>query len=340
MVPPPLIDDSDDGEYASSEDSDFAPDHAAIDVASDSEGTEDEVVPTAVAKPNNSAKRKRRDDGDAEDLGFENSGDEAIIAKAKRRKGGRTDENDAGGEGGFVRTRAMKAAAPEERKVLVDAASATVDVDALWANMISGPPKRPAIIDVTDGSAGVDHKDNFNGVNQTTATQLQGETEASEMITIERTYTFAGKKHSEMRVVPRNSAEAKLYLASQSSMKADAHAAEPSGPRLRKAPKARRSIFEPISEPLPQRTDLRFKVSTYVPITGKLGKEGAAKKLNTVEKSALDWAGFVDKEGIKDELETAGKAKGTYLSNQDFLARAEDRREEEARRARLKEKGL
>lgn len=59
-----------------------------------------------------------------------------------------------------------------------------------------------------------------------------------------------------------------------------------------------------------------------------------AKKLNTVEKSAMDWAGFVDKEGIKDELDAAGKSKGAYRARQEFLARVEQKKEEEARRAR------
>ncbi|GJC86451.1 SWR1-complex protein 5 [Colletotrichum liriopes] len=64
-------------------------------------------------------------------------------------------------------------------------------------------------------------------------------------------------------------------------------------------------------------------------------KEAQAKKLNTVEKSKMDWAGFVDKEGLKDELELAGRAKGSYAERQDFLARSEAKRDEEARRARL-----
>jgi len=68
-----------------------------------------------------------------------------------------------------------------------------------------------------------------------------------------------------------------------------------------------------------------------VVITG-VGKD--AKKLNTVEKSAMDWAGFVDKEGIADELDAAGKAKGAYKARQEFLARVEYKKDEEARRAR------
>ena len=52
----------------------------------------------------------------------------------------------------------------------------------------------------------------------------------------------------------------------------------------------------------------------------------------------MDWAGYVDKEGLKEELETAEKSKGSYLQRREFLDRAEMRREEEARRVRLSNK--
>jgi hypothetical protein len=101
---------------------------------------------------------------------------------------------------------------------------------------------------------------------------------------------------------------------------------------MRPTRKARRSVFEPIIE-LPQRTDLHFgpRKDTGVEITA-IGKD--AKKLNTVEKSAMDWAGFVDKAGIKDDLAAAGKSKGAYRARQEFLARVEQKKNEEARRAR------
>ena len=40
----------------------------------------------------------------------------------------------------------------------------------------------------------------------------------------------------------------------------------------------------------------------------------------------MDWAGYVDKEGINEELEKARKGAG-YLDRQAFLARAEEKRE-------------
>jgi hypothetical protein len=157
------------------------------------------------------------------------------------------------------------------------------------------------------------------------------------MIKIQRTYNFAGKVHVEEKLVPRDSAEARLWTQLQSSGKTLSTPSDPNAAKPLKPPrKARRSIFEPITESLPKRTDLRFGVNSISRNNGVGVNGGPAKKLNTVEKSKMDWAGFVDKEGIKDELETAGKAKGAYLDQREFLARVEDKREEEARRARVK----
>lgn len=148
----------------------------------------------------------------------------------------------------------------------------------------------------------------------------------SVMIRIKRTYNFAGRVHTEEKLVSRDSAEAKLYLASQAP---DAPTEEPSAKRITK--KAFRSAFEPLIDPLPQRADLNLGMAARI----KAGKEAQAKKLNTVEKSRMDWAGYVDKEGIKDELELAGKSKDSYTAREDFLARSEAKRDEDSRRARM-----
>ena len=50
----------------------------------------------------------------------------------------------------------------------------------------------------------------------------------------------------------------------------------------------------------------------------------------------MDWTGFVDKEGIADELDTHGKTKEAYLGRMQFLAGVEARREEERRNAKIK----
>ena len=158
------------------------------------------------------------------------------------------------------------------------------------------------------------------------------------MIMIKRTYNFAGKVHTEQRLVPRNSAEAKLYLATNPPPGATP---EPAAPEAEDSPftkpkrplkKARRSIFEPVID-LPPRTDLYFGTRKQSDIT-LLGAQAKVKKFNTVEKSAMDWAGFVDKEGIADELDAAGKSKGAYKARQEFLARVEAKKVEDDRKAR------
>jgi hypothetical protein len=59
-----------------------------------------------------------------------------------------------------------------------------------------------------------------------------------------------------------------------------------------------------------------------------------AQKLNVVDKSRMDWTGFVDKEGIADELDTHGKTKEAYLGRMEFLAGVEARREDERMRVK------
>jgi hypothetical protein len=116
---PPVIDDVEEGDYASSEDEDFVPDgaptaaSASASASEDSESEADDATDTKRAKPTK-RKRVKGQDEEAEDVGFENSGDEAIIGKGlkkQRRKKRRGEEDDEGGEGGFVRTRRTAAQA-------------------------------------------------------------------------------------------------------------------------------------------------------------------------------------------------------------------------------------
>ena len=122
----------DEENYISSEDEDFNPETAAAAAAaatqaqasSDSEASDEDG--TVIRVKSNQPKQRKQHSGDAEaeDLGFENSGDEGIIkvgakeARRQQRKRKRRDSNadgggreDSGGDGGFVETRSMRAAA-------------------------------------------------------------------------------------------------------------------------------------------------------------------------------------------------------------------------------------
>lgn len=112
--PRPTVDVSvgEDG-YDSSEDEDFDPtEKQAQGVSSSGSEGDEETTPAARSRrQHRGRKRQLRQDGEAEDLGFENSGDEATIRKGtkRRKKGGIGSEDDGGGDGGFVKTRSMRA---------------------------------------------------------------------------------------------------------------------------------------------------------------------------------------------------------------------------------------
>ena len=104
---PPDAPSDDDEQYDSSQDSDFAPD-AAAEPTSDQSDSEDDA-----SQPNK--KRSRDGEVEAEDAGYNNSGDEAIIDRGKKRQRkskGKANEpqDDEGGEGGLIKTRRQRAA--------------------------------------------------------------------------------------------------------------------------------------------------------------------------------------------------------------------------------------
>ena len=114
-MPPALI--PSDDEYASEEDSDFAPDDAAATTAQgdgedSSDDESDAETDKGKGKEKSTTKRKRVGE-EAEDAGFENSGDEAIIEKGlkrrKRKEKKGIEDEDEGGDGGLVKTRSMRA---------------------------------------------------------------------------------------------------------------------------------------------------------------------------------------------------------------------------------------
>ncbi|KAK8095858.1 SWR1-complex protein 5 [Apiospora kogelbergensis] len=335
MSTEPLLDE----EYASEDDSDFSPDAVAAEEneADEASESEDDGAERAAT-----AKRKRDAAGPDDEGGdYENSGDELIISKGKKRqkkhkaRDGATND-DEGGEGGLIKTRSMRATEKAERKSHTVTGPVTVDVNDLWAQMVAGPvvpSKSTTEAASKDRLAG-------EGANETPEPTEASkglldkeatEVEAPAMIKIKRTYNFAGKVHTEEKTVPRNSAEAKVYLDSLGPGADDALNMDDDEPSKRQPRKAFRSIFEPVIEGLTARGDLNLGVAARL----QLREQAKAKKLNVVEKSRMDWAGFVDKAGIKDELQLAGKSKQSYTSRQDFLARVDAKRDEDARKARM-----
>lgn len=159
-----------------------------------------------------------------------------------------------------------------------------------------------------------------------------------EMVKIKRKYKFAGEIITEEKVVPRDSAEAKLFFSGGQDGEvveateediATGNAAARHTIRLRR-PLRKVSRFDP------NPTGAIKKSWEKQPAT-EAGQENArGPKINTVEKSRLDWAAYVDRAGISDELRVHSKAKEGFLGRMDFLDRVDAAREEERRNARLK----
>ena len=162
-----------------------------------------------------------------------------------------------------------------------------------------------------------------------------------ETITIPHTYTFAGETHTSTKSVPITSPEAVAYLA-----KKNAPTTLPVGPTLRR-PLARKNLLEPNPTrlikniPAPRRADLPASIGGVgAAIALAKGVKGRAErkaevKLNTVEKSKLDWNEEVEREGLREELIRAERSGTTYLGRMEFLGRVDEGREEMERRARL-----
>lgn len=330
---------SEDEDYNENEDDDFNSETAAANDDDLSSSSEDDTA-ALTAKPKKGNKRKQPEDQLDVDL---DSGDEATIKerKRKKRKGKSTnappDEEDSGGEGGLIRTRRQRLAEKEERKVRRRTGKdgeVTVDVDALWADLSRIPIGRASVAvpeDVKEGEEEVVVRP------------------TDELIKIKRRIDFAGQITEVEEEVLKSSAEAQRYLAehpeADPAFKAASSTTDPSSSSnniLR--PLRRPSIFEPnptatVRGVAPDKLRPRAPSRLDVLMAEKRAAEEQkkrAEKMSTVQKSALDWKGFVTEQGIGEELREYGKSKKGFLAREQFLDSVAGRSEEARRDARLK----
>ncbi|KAK9369246.1 bucentaur or craniofacial development-domain-containing protein [Lipomyces kononenkoae] len=210
-----------------------------------------------------------------------------------RKSNSRINEDDGdevAGEDIRILTRSQRIAEEKQQKATsLTGSKTTIDTDAVWATL--------------RGAAGA-----------------EGTTSVKEddMITITETYEFAKNIITKEKKVPRNSAAGQAYLKEQEArekLQAPRQIAKESstGPT---ANGATQSITKPTVTSGPRKR----KGSSLEAIAAK----NKPTKLNTLEKSKLDWQGFVEEQGIEDDLRRHNK--GGYLHKQDFLSRVEDKR--------------
>ncbi|KAI5801123.1 bucentaur or craniofacial development-domain-containing protein [Geopyxis carbonaria] len=235
---------------------------------------------------------------------------------AKKRK--RTVSFDEGGEGGLIKTRSQRAVEAREKLGGVAEGEVTTDVDKLWAHMSAAPVRKsaPQNTQITKDKPTQTSGIKDDGLNGRLVKEVPGEETISEtgekMVKIKSTYEFAGQTITEEKLVPASSMTARAHLSSSAS---DPQTSlDQNAPKRRAPPKKRASAFDSAA------------ASRAKPI--------APTKLNTLEKSRLDWAGFVDKEGIGDDLQKFNKGDKGYLDRQAFLGRVDENRDKQWRQAK------
>mgnify|MGYP004503365893 CR=1 FL=1 len=348
MAPKTYGDEDDEPEvaYHESSDEDFNPDTAPADDAASSSEDEDAAAPTG-----RKGKRKARIDDELD------SGDEVTIEAArkkakKRNKGSKDDDDDdddddlvlsedQGGEGGLIKTRAQRAVEKKEKRPLARTEGATVDVEALWAQMTAAPLRPVQPPSIQDAAP---TQDAAPGVARTAEAPVE-----EELVTVTKPFVFAGQSTTEEKQIPRSalaqySADGWTPTSATKPTEPTPSAPKDADTQLRR-PLKRPSRFDPnptgYVRALPPDHQLawpRNPAATAPPPETALDapkKPDKATKLNVVDKSRMDWSGFVDKEGIADELHEHGKSKDNYMSRRDFLAGVEARMEHEGRKGRV-----
>ena len=157
---------------------------------------------------------------------------------------------------------------------------------------------------------------------QTDPSVPHNEAAAEETVLVKRTYRFAGEEVTEEKRLPASHPDAIAFLASKKT----AH--EPPAADTATPTAAPSNAVRPSVGPRKKKSSL---AAMSAAATGKPGK------INTLEKSAMDWKKFKEQtadERERDEMEAQTKGGGSglgsmkgYLERRGFLDRVQDRLE-------------
>lgn len=236
---------------------------------------------------------------------YDEEADEDFVLEDAAQKGGEEDDswdeeasksdvryaNIASDAGGLVKTRHQRAqeAASATRASTVnktDSSKSKSDINLIWAELNNKGTKAVSSNPVEPSA---------------TITEQQAPKKVTQ-VKISRTYEFAGETIREEKMVDADSEEAKAHLNSTKlAQKQQDCSDKPPVSTLRRKRK-RASLLDAV-------------------ITNS-----SKAKLSTLEKSRLDWASYVDKNKIGEELKY--KNKNGYLEKQDFLSRVDSKQDE------------
>ncbi|CAI4283383.1 BBF_collapsed_G0004160.mRNA.1.CDS.1 [Saccharomyces cerevisiae] len=211
--------------------------------------------------------------------------------------------------GGLIKTRRARQAEEEYAKThkyeSLTVESIPAKVNSIWEELQEAIQGKSALFSTVPKEA-----------RSTTAAQQE------DKILIERNYKFAGETVHEKKWVSRSSAEGQEYLNSlKFKQQAPAAPVQLENAVRTKSNESQQHLRRPLKRP---------------PLLEQIISGGLRPKLTTLEKSQLDWASYVDRAGLNDELVLHNK--DGFLARQEFLQRvgsAEDERYKELRRQQL-----
>lgn len=241
--------------------------------------------------------------------------------------------NSIQGEG-LIKTRAQRQAelSKEREYEKTQDVNPTFDVNSVWESMknkslaVPSSRKNSDSIATSQNSDSQSESSNYttsqkpSNISEPQTTSLSGFKD--EYIIIKKVYSFAGKVSIEEQRVLKSSAEGLAYLKEQESTDKSANVASSNS-----------SSGSVIDKPIINKTTSSVPQKRRGPVKRKQGSlmdelnSLKPKKLNTLEKSKMDWLGYINKEGIKDELVLHNK--NGYLQKQDFLSRVDTRLEQD-----------
>ncbi|KAG1741462.1 bucentaur or craniofacial development-domain-containing protein [Suillus paluster] len=147
-------------------------------------------------------------------------------------------------------------------------------------------------------------------------------------VKIEKRYLFAGKNIVEVVEVPEDSEDAKQWPRWQPPESSSVAAPAPESSSSTTDVGLSASMSAGPMKPLAQKSALGKPPGPRKPRTSLADiPTQKAKKITTLDKSAMDWRAHVTSSDVKDELD-ANRRGGGYLEKMDFLKRVEDRRED------------
>jgi len=202
---------------------------------------------------------------------------------------------------------------------------------------------------------------------QPASSSASSPTKSSEKITITKVFDFAGEEIKVTKEVSLDSEEAKEELAKRDGALEPASGETVSSNDSVDTKKP--SLTHSETQPTPTTTATKPSVKTAL-LSGpsgssavdkilNLGKQktptapggssgkgglanimnkisgGPKKKLSVLDKTALDWKNFKEKEGISEELATFNKGKGGFLEKQKFLQQSDYKQYEAERNLRM-----